>query len=294
MQSSSQREPSSAQDNFFSTANCEFYARRPYEPVDRHSQTVRLLQVTRNATGTLQCTLSDGIPLAEAHGTYNEISYCAGDPNNTRPLLVNGCYFNAFANLVHAVEEVYDHWAKTHSDDKVLLWADQISIDQGDPMERSHQVGFMHAIYSGAREVAVCLSATNSGAEAIPWIEKVSEQVPDLERVLNFFAVQTAFIDGNDDVLQRLLREPITNFQSYVYSNIHDERFVDGWLQVLKLVAQPWWRRAWVLQEYVAAPDARFFYGGRAISWKPLTAVLLTLFAVWPSILDFELFQTHN
>lgn len=78
-------------------------------------------------------------------------------------------------------------------------------------MERSHQVGFMHAIYSGAREVAVCLSATNSVAEAIPWIEKVYEQVPDLESVLNFFAAQTAFVDGNDDVLQRLLREPITN-----------------------------------------------------------------------------------
>jgi len=173
MQPSNEGDPIPPNDNLYSPANHDFYKHQPYHPLDRHVQEVRLLRVTKDVDGSLLCTLTDGIPLAEARDTYTAISYCAGDPN-TRPLLVNGYHFNAFANLVHAIEEAYNH-RTDRSVNKVVLWANQMVINQSDATERSHQVGFMRAIYSNAQEVAVCLSTTNVDSDAISWIERVYE-----------------------------------------------------------------------------------------------------------------------
>jgi len=292
MQPSNEGDPIPPNDNLYSPANHDFYKHQPYQPLDRHVQEVRLLRVTKDVDGSLLCTLTDGIPLAEARDTYTAISYCAGDPN-TRPLLVNGYHFNAFANLVHAIEEAYNH-RTDRSVNKVVLWANQMVINQSDATERSHQVGFMRAIYSNAQEVAVCLSTTNVDSDAISWIERVYEQIPELESVPAFFAAQTTFVERDDDIVPGILREPLERFGSNVHSNLHDGRFVGCWLQVLEMVAQPWWQRAWVLQEHVTTPDARFFYGGKAISWKPLTAVLLTLFTTREWILNGTLYDTYQ
>jgi hypothetical protein len=170
-------------DNFYSPANFAFYSHQPYKPLDRSGQTIRLLAVTKDESGQLQCTLGDGVPLADADGTYTAISYCAGDPKKTRSIKVNGVPFNASANLAHAIEEAYRYRVRKYGDVTVVLWIDQICINQSNPMERSHQVGFMHKIYSKALEVAVCLSTEDHhGGPAIRWNEKIYPHSPPLPR----------------------------------------------------------------------------------------------------------------
>jgi hypothetical protein len=130
-------DPAPPTDNFYSPANFAFYSRQPYEPLDRSSHTIRLLAVTKDEFGQLQCTLRDGIPLADADDTYTAISYCAGDPKKTRSIMVNGLPFNAFANLAHAIEETYRYRVAKHGDVEVLLWTDQICIIKA-TLQRDH------------------------------------------------------------------------------------------------------------------------------------------------------------
>lgn len=65
--------------------------------------------------------------LSEIAGSYTALSYCAGDPKNTGEILIGGLAFNAFANLVQAIEETcgYLFDSRGSEEQSVLLWVDQ-------------------------------------------------------------------------------------------------------------------------------------------------------------------------
>lgn len=44
-----------------------------------------------------------------------------------------------------------------HGDEDILMWTDQICINQSNLRERSHQVEMMYDIYKTAQDVALCL-----------------------------------------------------------------------------------------------------------------------------------------
>jgi hypothetical protein len=128
-------------DDFFSPTNYEFYSNKPYQSLDKSKSTIRLLKVLQhNKAGDFRCALTDAIALSEAHGTYTAVSYCARDPKNTRSVEVNGVQFNAFANLVVALDETCHYRMSKYGDEAPLLWVDQICMNQSNTDERSHQV----------------------------------------------------------------------------------------------------------------------------------------------------------
>jgi hypothetical protein len=222
-------------DNFYSPENLSFYARQPYESLDKFSRTIRLLVVKQDRYGGMQCRLKDGIPLSDAKGTYTAISYCAGDPKITRPVHVNSIPFNAFANLAHAIKRTYRYLYHRSKDEgtEVLLWADQICINQSDKSERSHQVGFMYAIYRSARDVAVCLSTEEKrGESAFQWIHDMYLRLSNTNPP-NYSAGVNYSYDGS-------------GFTSTVLSNMGHEFFRNGMVDTLLMFEQPWWSRAWV------------------------------------------------
>ncbi len=70
---------------------------------------------------------------------------------DAEPMLVDGRPFNAFANLVHAIDQVYHHWQLKNPDKVLYLWAVQICINQHDQEERTKPVaGMMRNIYNRA------------------------------------------------------------------------------------------------------------------------------------------------
>ncbi|KAF2679913.1 hypothetical protein K458DRAFT_282360, partial [Lentithecium fluviatile CBS 122367] len=228
---------------FYSPANYDFYSKRPYLPLDKSKRSIRLLKVIHHDdAGYFRCELTDEIPLPDAHGTYTAVSYCAGNPKNTRAIEVNGIKFNAFANLVIALDETLHYRAKAYGDEEPLLWLDQVCINQSDPTERSHQVGFMRDIYSSAWEVAVCLSTSKTKSRAMSWIEHVGTRVPGLEAV---------------------------------FKRASNSVFVNGCNDVLKMLGQPWWTRAWIFQEYTVSQSAHFIYGGQFMHGRMFSAILL-------------------
>jgi hypothetical protein len=232
-------------DNFYSPENFGFYARQPYDHLDRSSRTIRLLAVTKGESGSLRCKLTDGIPLASVDGIYTAISYCAGDPKKTRTIWVNDKPFNAFANLAHAIEETYRYRSAEHGDVEALLWADQICINQSDKAERSHQVGFMYDVYSSAREVAVCLSNEEKrGSNAIPWIHHIYRHLRALEFnvPIGIWAMLYNPKFRDDGRIEASWHDLINDFES----GLLDSTFKSGWIDAIQMIKQPWWSRAWV------------------------------------------------
>ena len=168
-------------DSFYTPANGRFYLARPYTELNQRLKEFRLLRVhPRKACwqhyrthpswdashasgvdkdqGLLACEI-EKTSLTRVGDNYITLSYCAGDPHKTGMILVDGIPFNAFANLEHAINRLSIHWTSTHPDgEPLLLWADQISINQSDKDERSQQVQIMREIYRRSSETYVCLS----------------------------------------------------------------------------------------------------------------------------------------
>jgi hypothetical protein len=85
----------------------------------------------------LACELVDKVALSRIDGLYCALSYCAGKPSETRVILVDGLLFNAFASLERAIRLALECWTSRNPGKELLLWADQICINQSDHRERT-------------------------------------------------------------------------------------------------------------------------------------------------------------
>ncbi|KAK5124827.1 hypothetical protein LTR85_001540 [Meristemomyces frigidus] len=132
--------------NFFSPQNVAFYASAVYTSLDHKRQEIRLLEVLPGSKlDQLHCNLAAPIPLEDASGRYEAVSYCAGNPKDTVCVTVNGLDFNIFASLNQALHRLR-RGKKTR-----VLWIDQVCINQDDLEERSSQVQLMGEIYANAK-----------------------------------------------------------------------------------------------------------------------------------------------
>lgn len=250
-------EPPPIYDNFFSPENRAFYSQKPYKALDQSQQQLRLLKLLPAETtsdGELSFTLLDQVPrTAGTRVRYTALSYCAGDPKKIVPIRVNGIKFNAFANLGHALKEVMIYWEKNgRKREEECLWADQICIDQSNPDERSHQVGMMRDIYSGAERVLVCLAERESNGVGVQWAIEVHQWLQGVNATDK--SLRAEYFDKNTD------RSP----------------WWRGMNAFLKLLLTTWWTRAWICQEFILAAKADFLHGGNSISWQDFALVLLS------------------
>jgi hypothetical protein len=260
--------PLPAHDIFGTPENDAFQSTKPYSALLRDRKEIRLLKVLPdNREGMIECILQQCKPLSEIKGQYTALSYCAGDPRTTKQIIVNGNTCNVFANLEHALHEARYFWKQTHSDENLLMWVDQICINQMDFGERSHQVGFMRDIYEHSNQVLVCLSTRDGSGRGMKWLRQLADDV-------------RAFDEG-----------VARNGQSWVYAGpgSHESRFdqrltdrltagdwefTKGWSEFLDLAESLWWTRAWVFQEFMVAPEAHFLHCRQHITWQLLHSTL--------------------
>jgi hypothetical protein len=119
---------------------------RAYEalPLDRSSQSVRLLRLHENQkAGLLKFELSS-FPLTSAP-PFTALSYTWGDARSTKEIRINGNRFIIRENLWQFLAELR---RKQHH---LFYWIDAICIDQSSADEKNHQVSLMKDIYSLVR-----------------------------------------------------------------------------------------------------------------------------------------------
>ncbi|KAF5564777.1 heterokaryon incompatibility 6 OR allele [Fusarium napiforme] len=241
-------------DIFCTPENSEFLSQVGYGDLNASAGEIRLLKILPNSGSRfIECELLPSVKLADVHEQYLALSYCAGDARNTKPILVNGARCNVFANLHHALKTARHYW-KTHTYHRdLILWVDQICINQANLAERSHQVGLMRAIYESAKETLICLSVAETRGNGMGWLVQ-------LERTFGYMLIFHARLPAEDQPRPRELGSS-SWFQNQMQEYLSQPGFVDGWIEFCKVLSSPWWGRAWVFQEFMVSSRATFLYG---------------------------------
>ncbi|KAK5629131.1 hypothetical protein RRF57_004846 [Xylaria bambusicola] len=216
-----------------------------YQRLELKSSAFRLVRLLKGvANDFIRCELVY-TTLDENVIPYEAVSYTWGSSDKPLSIFLQGQKFMVTENLWGLLKDL----RKAESDR--YLWIDAIAINQGDDLERGHQVQRMQAIYGGAERVLIYL--------------------------------------GRDSPFTRILMESLLLFQTSIsgrYAGPDNERWGTTWQIVLsklqdkynsvdlkgdlrkglnELLQRPWFRRVWVLQEVANARTASVFCGENSI-----------------------------
>lgn len=155
-------------------------------------------------------------------GEFMALSYMWGDPNDTTDVEVDGHLISITTSLESYLRSSHDHDQDELGVKSVYLWADALCINQADLAEKEIQVSQMHRIYKAAPVVRVYLRGSPEFADpCFKFIQRASKAWCGSKADLQAFYTRLQF-DSNDDT---------------------------DWRAFFLFVANPYWKRLWVLQE---------------------------------------------
>ena len=218
------------------------------------SETFRLLiiQPAVDLQAPLRCSLKVAKP---ANSTYTALSYCWGDVNNVVPIYVDDAVKWITTNLHAGLREL------RKADLKLTLWVDAICINQHDLAERANQVEMMHDIYSNANTVVVWLGPEeNESYRAMRFIVYWGQKCA----LKNVFGVERDRQQFAHELLSVHLCSPWT----WTAVNRIDNNA--NWTALFYFLRRQWWRRVWILQEFVLGGNVDIVCGNERIGWNML------------------------
>ena len=211
-----------------------------YEALDPGRSEIRLLEILSlsNDDPVLKCRLV--VASLEDNPSYIALSYVWGDPSVTENIVVNGSIMAITSNLASALQTIRNTMVvdgdrrkqeapasvRTGGSDttsSIRLWADAICVNQTDFSERNQQVSLMSMIYQSATMV-------------ISWLGPGDEQIT---RTL-YSLEDSATLDWMKEFPQ-------------IWEIDEDEDLNDFCSGLMALIALPYWRRIWIIQEMVYA-----------------------------------------
>jgi hypothetical protein len=206
----------------------------------------RLLKLWPSTSPDTECVRCDLIPcrIDEMKGKYDTLSYSWGSQRQDFPVLISdGKDDTTPTRAVRVTPHLYDALLRLRDTDQpVLLWIDQICIDQTSNEEKNAQVARMADIYRSARKSVVWLGSCR-GDDKVLLVELFSK------------LADTTFTSISDDAghLEGLL--PVTTVGNpSTRARQRHNAFV-------RLLSRPWFTRAWIFQEAVASPEVSLRLG---------------------------------
>lgn len=150
------------------------------------------------------------------HGAFSTAKvYCGSTPFPSRSVTT---WDRALRCLQHRTEPSY-------------VWVDFVCINQDDKDERKKQVQLMYSIYGGATAVIAYLGKEVDG----------SQSIPDLLRKIRH-------AHFSDDAPE----SDVWSEEEYVTMGL-PSRKDEAWTILRNFVSRPWFTRAWIIQEALAA-----------------------------------------
>jgi hypothetical protein len=180
---------------------------------------------------------------------YRALSYTWGSAMLQRDILINSKHFSVRQNLwsflqtQRADDEGYSGW----------YWIDALCIDQSDTLERNHQVQLMTQIYERVSEVRVWLGEANS----------------DSDIVMKYCFTICGMTPQEGTILRR--SPPLLFIQP-------GKEEIEFYRTMRRFDQRPYWKRIWILQEFILANDLVIQCGRFKISWN-------TFWKVWSRLL---------
>jgi Heterokaryon incompatibility protein (HET) len=179
---------------------------------------------------------------------YTALSYAWGDGIADQEILVGDSVQLISLNLANALRELRDDTFD------VLLWVDQLCINQKDDDEKSNQVQKMKSLYEGAHHVVAWLGPSADNSDLVMTMFKEVAKADN----------QTLSIVG--DIARSLTEHPSNTTSDVEW----DEQKI---LAVLpeafdSFCRRGYWARLWVIQEFAVAQELTLACGSSRIPFE--------------------------
>jgi hypothetical protein len=168
------------------------------------------------------------------------------------------------AGNINITENLHSALQNLREPDKILvLWVDAVCIDQSNIPERNSQVSNMPQTYSEASAVLVWLG--------------IDSLQNDGQLCLDFFNQLARHISSGPGLSERpdrrcwrrrcKINQMVTTFLDSTKPRV-----------IASFLARPWFRRRWIIQEVVLAPNVSIHCGASSIAWTTFELALTELF----------------
>ncbi|KAK4494663.1 hypothetical protein PRZ48_014019 [Zasmidium cellare] len=222
----------------------------------KSANSIRLLNVWRNENKQVVGKLESFVLGLRRTPPYKAISYVWGDRTEQRTIVVNGGTISVLASVHVILEALCDShelfFGEQDPATPTWVWLDSICINQRDVDEVGQQIAFMANIFGEARSVIIWLgpgtSQTDRGMELI-------QALADREE--------------NNAVSQPIVSD------------------IEAWQGYKEIGLNPWWKRAWTLQESLVPRDVVYHCGTKYLSEEQyMRATLLTAGDLIPEVVS--------
>lgn len=187
---------------------------------------------------------------------YEALSYAWGESVRPDTIQLATGRMRITENLASALREL------RYCDRSRRLWVDAICVNQQDSNEKGHQVALMSKVYRNARSGLVWLGEdNNSTREAISYLRRLANLSKELG--VYMYHPLPSHIDS--------LRKETTHEALKCLANSINTEALHAFFN------QPWFRRLWVVQEFILATAPVFHNGQDEISANDFTAAMKTL-----------------
>ena len=191
---------------------------------------------------------------------YHAVSYCWGDGTLTKMIYLNGKLLPITETLHSALQSL------RQQDSPVVLWADQICIDQSQDAlgERSQQVQRMGEIYATADSVVIWLGKPTRFSDEIFHRLNMLDELRQADRA-NSADCLMPYSSPKDDINELIsaILDGIYETPGFNEGQVKEE-LITG---LNSLLNNAWFSRIWVLQEAVLAKDLFVQAGSLRVPW---------------------------
>ena len=183
--------------------------------------------------------------------SYEALSYAWGDEMDRRKIFCDGKVIYVTKNLEAAILQLRQE--KTAR----VLWIDAICINQTSVEEKNHQVTMMGTIYQEAEKVIV-------------WLGEEDDDTPQLHRFMHAAITQESSGSWSSykpatAEFGRLLQIPEAEIKRIIFA----------------FLRRPWFRRMWVVQEFVLAKVLEMWIGSYRIDAEETSVIFTRHFFGW-------------
>ncbi|EQB47438.1 heterokaryon incompatibility protein [Colletotrichum gloeosporioides Cg-14] len=178
--------------------------------------------------------------------SYTALSYTWGEPIFDAMIECDG-HEKA---ITKSLESALLHFRR--EDESVVLWIDQICIDQSNNDEKGQQIPLMSRIYQRATNTAIWLGEASEGSDvAIKLLEEVN------------IRLQFTTEDDIDPKEFERMRLPAPESKD--------------WSALWDLLSRQWFTRVWIIQEVILSRDPWVACGDSLITWENLSSGCMQL-----------------
>ena len=226
-----------------------------------HTDSIRLVKIL-SVHPEIECEIR--VVALSDKPTYEALSYCWGSPEKLVPIICNGSMFEVSPSLWDGLQQLHQY---SKTSENSWFWIDQICINQEEGLERTRQVQLMNTIYSSSIRTVIWL----------PVDEPVA--VASKALIIHFYEylVAKGKIRAETEEREGVVEEVTSQAPVATMPSKKDGR----WPALKEVLAQPWFRRVWVIQEV-------------ALSTRPAIMLCGTQYLLWLVLFETRVWMIRH